>query len=164
MEQIRDLGVTITQNLTFHVQIEQTVQACNRMAGWIFRTFSSRDHQILLPLYKSLVLSRIEYCCLLWAPTNPGLISRLESVQRSFTRRLANYTGQNRPNYWERLKRLNMYSLERRRDRYAVLYVRCTNPGTLKIQGTFLKIRQTVLSMRTLGSLVCIVINPSLLS
>lgn len=77
----------------------------------------------MLPLYKTLVLSRAEYNCILWSPSSPGLISRLESVQRSFTRKLDQFNGQNRPNYWERLSRLNMYSLERRRERYAVLYI-----------------------------------------
>lgn len=93
------------------------------MAGWILRTFSSRDKNVLSPLYKALVLSRIEYNCLLWSPSSSGQIARLESVQRSFTRRIDHFSGQNRPNYWERLTRLNMYSLERRRERYAVLYI-----------------------------------------
>jgi hypothetical protein len=47
----------------------------------------------------------------------------IEAVQRSFTRRIEGMAGRNRPDYWIRLKLLNLYSLERRRERYTVLYM-----------------------------------------
>ena len=36
---------------------------------------------------------------------------------------MSRFQGLNRPNYWERLKILNLYSLQRRRERYAILYM-----------------------------------------
>ena len=44
----------------------------------------------------------------------------VESIQRSFTSKIDQV--KELP-YWERLKELNLFSLERRRDRYTVLYV-----------------------------------------
>ena len=123
VDHVRDLGITLSGDCTFKAHAEKTISACNQMAGWIFRTFSSRDKDTLLPLYKQLVMSRAEYCCILWSPTDSATISRLESIQRAFTRRLDNFNGVNRPNYWERLSALKMYSLERRRERYAIIFV-----------------------------------------
>ena len=76
----------------------------------------------MLILYKALVLPLLEYCCPLWCPTNQniGLIRALENVQRSFTRRI---WGVTELNYWDRLKKLKLYSLERRRERYCIIYV-----------------------------------------
>ncbi len=47
-------------------------------------------------------------------------ISKLEAIQRNFTNRLH---GLQELDYWERLHELKIYSLERRRDRYCILYV-----------------------------------------
>lgn len=46
-------------------------------------------------------------------------IQDLEQVQRLFTRRLVGDSI----NYWERLKHLRLYSLQRRRERYIAIYV-----------------------------------------
>ena len=74
----------------------------------------------MIILFKSLVLPILEYCCQLWSPDKLGLMRKLESVQRNFTSKIS---GLGHLNYWERLSRLNMYSLERRRDRYTIIYV-----------------------------------------
>ena len=74
----------------------------------------------MLILFKSLVLSTVEYCSVLWSPQKLGLIRELEDVQRAFTRKIA---GVEHMEYGDRLKKLNLYSLERRRDRYRVIYV-----------------------------------------
>ena len=39
-----------------------------------------------------------------------------------FTRRLDGFQGKDRPDYWQRLKTLGIYSLERRRERYMAIY------------------------------------------
>ena len=74
----------------------------------------------MLTLHKSLVVSMAEYCCQLWNPVVIGDIAKLEAVQRSFTSRIS---GLQCLDYWEWLKRLSFYSLQRRRERYIVMYV-----------------------------------------
>ena len=74
----------------------------------------------MLTFWKALVLSRIEYCCQLWSPHKRGEIIKLEAVQRSFASRISSVQHLN---YWERLKALNLYSLQRRRERYTIIYV-----------------------------------------
>ena len=44
----------------------------------------------------------------------------LENVQRCFTRRISGITD---INYWDTLKELKLYSMERRRERYCIIYV-----------------------------------------
>ena len=88
------------------------------MVGWVLRTFDTRDPTYLLPLYKSLIASRLEYCCQLWSPHLINEIQQIEQIQRVFTRRLIG----SEHSYWERLKILNLYSLQRRRERYIIIY------------------------------------------
>ena len=74
----------------------------------------------MLTLWKSLVLPRIEYCSQLWNPDRVGEMQMLENIQRSFTRKIS---GLQNIDYWDRLKFLKLYSLERRRERYIVIYI-----------------------------------------
>ena len=119
-EVVKDLGVFMCKDATFIRQIQEMISKANRQAGWILRTFRCRDPISMITLFKATVLPLLEYCSQLWSPGKVGEIRRLESVQRNFTYRVS---GMNGLSYWDRLKRLNLYSLERRRERYAILYV-----------------------------------------
>ena len=121
-ESVTDLGVIMNESATFKKQIEKCASKAKGQIGWILRVFATREKLHMITLYKSLVLPFLEYCCPLWSPTdrNIALVRQLESAQRSFTRRIA---GMSDLDYWTRLKRLNMFSLERRRERYCIIYV-----------------------------------------
>ena len=56
----------------------------------------------------------------LWSPTKVGEIQQIEQVQKNFTRKIRNNSQED---YWCRLSRNNLYSLERRRERYRIIYV-----------------------------------------
>ena len=74
----------------------------------------------MLQLYKSLIRSRVEYSCPLWDPSMIHDIQTIESIQREFTRRIS---GMSELSYWERLKQLDLQSLQRRRERYTIIHV-----------------------------------------
>ena len=74
----------------------------------------------MLTLFKSLVLSRLDYGSQLWSPYKAKDISLLESVQRAFTK---HFQGMHTYSYADRLSMLKLYSLQRRRDRYTIIYV-----------------------------------------
>ena len=90
------------------------------MAAWVLSAFRDRSAYVMLTLYKSIVRSKLEYCCPVWNPTSIGEIQKLESIQRSFTRKIL---GCNDLQYWERLKKLKLLSLQRRRERYCIVHV-----------------------------------------
>ena len=74
----------------------------------------------MMTLYKSLVRPHLDYCCTLWSPSKIGDISRVEDVQRSYTRKIVGLKGLN---YWQRLQTLGLLSLQRRRERYTMILV-----------------------------------------
>ena len=80
----------------------------------------------MLILWKSLVLPSLKYYCHLWSPYKTGHIMKLEALQRTFTSRIA---GLEQLNYWELLQELKLYTLQRRHDRYIVIYVWKTLEG-----------------------------------
>ena len=117
---VKDLGVIMDSEANFEAHIQTMISKARRQAGWILRTFRTRDQVSMLTLYRATVIPILEYCSQLWCPCKVGQIRDIESVQRYFTSRIS---GIGHLNYWERLKTLNLYSLERRRERYLVLYV-----------------------------------------
>ena len=119
-QHVKDLGVTLSHDASFTEHITNTTRSANLKCGWILRTFKTRDRMPLLTLWKSLIAPVLDYCCPLWSPNSPGLIQSLESVQSSFFNKI---TGMASLDYWEQLKALKMFSLQRRRERYICIYV-----------------------------------------
>lgn len=117
---VKDLGITLSRDGTFGIHINNVGHRAQNQAGWIMQTFRSREKVSMLTLYKSLVRPLLEYCCQLWCPWKVGERQTLEVVQRLFTNKIIAVTCLD---YWERLKILKLFSLERRRERYAILYI-----------------------------------------
>ena len=67
-----------------------------------------------------MVRSRLEYCCPVWNPVKISDIQKIENVQRCFVRKIA---GLKDMDYRDRLKKLKMMSLQRRRERYCIIQV-----------------------------------------
>ena len=117
---VRDLGVLLSSNGSWSAQISRVISEARRIAGWTLSAFRSRTRGTMVTLYKSLVRPHLDYCCTLWSPTKIGDISRLEDVQRAFTRKIAGLKGMD---YWQRLRSLCLLSLQRRRERYTLIMV-----------------------------------------
>ena len=95
------------------------IKEAKKYAGWILRTFSSRSKSVILLLYSSFVRSRLQYCCPLWMPHTKKDIMAIEAVQRSITAKIKEVAHLH---YWDRLKDLKLYSLQRRRERYCIIH------------------------------------------
>lgn len=119
-ESVKDLGVIMSNTGQFKEHIQHSIAEAKKQCSWILRTFYTREAPLMLTLWKSLVQSRLEYCSQLWCPLQTGDIQSIEMVQRSFIRKIS---GCRNLNYWEQLKFLNLYSLERRRERYRIIYI-----------------------------------------
>ena len=70
-----------------------------------------------MKLYNSHMRSKAEYCCIVWSPLHKKEISRLERIQKGFSKKIEGLEGKN---YHQRLKCLNLYSMERR-ERYMII-------------------------------------------
>lgn len=128
----KDLGVFFNNKGHFSDHIKIKTSKAKQMCGYIMRTFLTRIPQPMMVLFKSLVLPLIEYSCIVWNPHKLQEITQLESVQRNYTSKL---DGLSDLNYYQRLHKLNLYSAERRRDRYLITYIfkiingKVPNPG-----------------------------------
>ena len=120
VEHAKDLGIIMSSSVNFKQHIRTMVDTAQQLCGWILRTFSTRKKDAMLLLWRSLIRSKLEYCCQLWSPTQTGDIQSLEQVQRNFIRKIK---GIQHLSYWQQLQELSLYSLERRRERYILLYI-----------------------------------------
>ena len=107
-DHIRDLGIIMSGDCSFNEHINMRTKQCRQLTGWILCTFKARDKCVMLTLFKSLVLPRLEYGCQLWSPTSVNQINAIENIQRKFTKHI---TGMHSLSYENRLKCLNLYSL-----------------------------------------------------
>ena len=108
-----DLGISMSSDCTFDHHISNLYRRCSNLAGWILRTFTMRDPHVISTMFKSLVLSRLDYASQLWSPYLLKHIYLIEKVQRAFTKHIS---GISDFSYSKRLETLKLYSLQRRRD------------------------------------------------
>uniref|UniRef100_A0A7M5V1G6 Uncharacterized protein n=1 Tax=Clytia hemisphaerica TaxID=252671 RepID=A0A7M5V1G6_9CNID len=118
-DEVKDLGVTLDTHLTYEKHIQEQIKKVKNISAWIYRTFKSREIETMLTLWKALAIPHLDYCSQLWSPWKRGLVQQLEEVQKSF---LHGIPSLRHLNYWEKLKSLKLYSLERRRERYQIIY------------------------------------------
>ena len=116
-----DLGVIISSDLKPSKQCVSAVKKANMTLGMIKRHIVSRDKDTIIRLFKGLVRPKLEYCIQSWNPTLVKDIELLvkdiellEQVQHRATRLIPEIS--HLP-YEERLKYLNLTTLELRRHR-----------------------------------------------
>ncbi|XP_076066109.1 uncharacterized protein LOC143039753 [Oratosquilla oratoria] len=126
-EALKYLGVWVSSDCKFKEHIAQTAKFGRKMNGWLLQTFKTQAPEHLLPLWKTLVVSKMEYACQLWSPHKINEIQELEQVQRVLARRIDNDSN----NYWERLKNLQLYSLQRCTEHYIIMYTWKILEGTV---------------------------------
>lgn len=119
MDAEKDLGVFMSADLSFTDHLNHIHKKCKQLSGWVLRTFKTRDKLPMLTLWKTLILPKLEYCSQLWIPTKIGDMQEIEGLQRTFTSRIKDTENLN---YWERLTDLKLYSIERRFERYLIIY------------------------------------------
>ena len=105
---------------TFEYNNYQMITVGRWQLSWALRVFESRSPKVMLLLWKTLVLPKIEHCSQLWSPYKAGEIQAFEMLQWSFIRKIK---GIYQKDYWQSLKWLSLYSLQRRRERYQIIYV-----------------------------------------
>uniref|UniRef100_A0A8D8VZT6 RNA-directed DNA polymerase from mobile element jockey n=1 Tax=Cacopsylla melanoneura TaxID=428564 RepID=A0A8D8VZT6_9HEMI len=83
----KDLGVLFQENLKFDQHIDIITKSASRNLGLILRHSKFFfDYDTIVTLYTALVRSKLEYACVIWAPTSDFLIKKIEKVQSDFSR------------------------------------------------------------------------------
>ena len=119
-DSLKDLGVHLCSDLSFKIHVEKTVAAASKLAGWALRTFRRRSLASMKTIWKTLVQPKLDYCSQLWSPGDQESINRIESVQKQF---FSQVWSMDNLNYWQRLSQYKVYSQERRRERYMIVFL-----------------------------------------
>ena len=114
VSQETDVGVLVHSSLKPSKHCLDISRKANGVLGTISRSFHYRDRYVFLNLYKTHVRCLLEYCSPAWSPSSQADIEVIEKVQR---RAVNMISGLNSSTYEDKLRELNLDSLEHRRER-----------------------------------------------
>jgi hypothetical protein len=120
VDNIKDLGVNMTCNLSFRSHVYEKINLAYRMLGLIKRNFFSVDSYTFITLYKSFVRCHLEYATSVWNPCSVGLVHDLEKVQKRATKYIRECKHMS---YKQRLEYLKLPTLRYRRLRGDMIQV-----------------------------------------
>ena len=116
---VRDLGILVSHDLSPTLHISSIVCNAHKRSAAIYRVFVCRNVDLLVRAYLTYVRPLVEHDSVIWSPYTVKDIEHIESVQRRFTKRLP---GFGTLPYADRLRRLNLPSLELRRLHTDLIY------------------------------------------
>ena len=120
-QKVCDLGITLNSSLSYSFHIDKIATNASRIMYCLLRNAHTNDLSTLIRLYKAYVLPVLEYCSPVWNPVMKKDITKLEKVQRAFTRILFYRAFPSKqyprllPDYKTRLEVLGLKSLFYRR-------------------------------------------------
>lgn len=123
VRQVRDLGVILTDDIKWITYINKSRSKSNMLSHLIIRTFSPKNTKLLVNLYKTYVRPIMEYNTCTWSTQIQSDIKEIESVQRTFTRRICQRANISYSSYNDRLKKLDLESLESRRIKNDLIFL-----------------------------------------
>ena len=129
----KDLGVLFTQDLKPGRQCMAAAAKASRIIGLVRRNFRDLDKRDFLLIYKAYIRPYLEYCIQAWSPYLEKDMEVLERVQRSATRLLSGFA---RFGYEDRLRKLGITTLRKRRERGDLIEVYRIMSGKEKIEKT----------------------------
>ena len=112
---IKDLGVTISDDLSFSSHCSNIVKQARSRSILIVKSFLSPDVNVYAKAFKSYVRPILEYCSSVWSPFLIRDINLIESVQRSLTNAIFRKLHLPNLSYDGRLERMNLQKLSVRR-------------------------------------------------
>lgn len=116
----KDLGIYFSEDFKKYDHCNEIAKRCAKISGMIMRTFNNKNSGIMKILYKSLIRPHIDYCSQVWRPSLKKDILIIERIQRRFTKRIEDCKGLS---YEERLKKLNLTTIEDRMERADMIEV-----------------------------------------
>ena len=108
----KGLGLTISADMKVSEQCGIAAAKGNQILRLIRRNIVYKEKELIMPLYKTLVRSHLEYCIQAWRPYRKKDIGILERVQRRATKMIQKLRN---ISYEMRLKECGLTTLETRR-------------------------------------------------
>ena len=108
----KDLGVIISADMKVSEQCGIAASKGNQILGLIRRNITYKGTFLIIPLYKAIVRSHLEYCIQAWRPYRKKDIDTLERIQRRATKMIPELRDLS---YEECLKECGLTTLETRR-------------------------------------------------
>ena len=131
VDEEKDLGVFVTNDFKVYKQCRTAANKGKQILGMISRSFECKNKTVMKNLYKSLVRPHLDYCIQAWRPHYKKDIDVIEKVQRRATKMVTDLKD---VKYEERLKRLNLTTLETRRQRADLIEVFKIMTGKEKVK------------------------------
>ena len=111
----KDLGIHISSALKWDYHVNYIHRIASNTSYQILKAFSTKNLWTLRKLFITYVRPKCEYNTPVWSPSQSGDIKKIESIQKSFTRKIFLRSGVKFSSYEDRLNQLNLLSLQDRR-------------------------------------------------
>jgi hypothetical protein len=112
--QEKDLGVIVQDNLTPEKHINKITGAAYNQLMTIRTAFVHMDEDMMKKIFVTMIRPKLEYAVVIWSPHKKKDIRKIERIQRVATKMIPGLAEQT---YEERLEKLGLLSLEKRRER-----------------------------------------------
>ena len=107
----RDLGVLINRGLKFHNHVGDVVRKAAGLANSLLRSTVNRSPEFMVALFVTHIRQILDSCSCVWNVGYVGDVPLLESIQRSWTKKI---DGMHNLSYGERLRSLQLFSIKGR--------------------------------------------------
>ena len=115
-----DLEVFFTDTYKSSTNCDKVSKTANKTIGMIRRNITNKSAEGMLILYKTLVRPVLDYCVPVWRPYTNKDMTKLEKVQKRFTKMIEGYKTKS---YEQRLIKLGITTLEDRFHRADMIQV-----------------------------------------
>ena len=88
MQEEKDIGVTIDDQLSFESHMSEKVNKAIHMFHLLRRTFQCLNQKLFISFYKTLVRTHLHYASSMWAPCKVKDMQMVENIQKRCTRQL----------------------------------------------------------------------------
>ena len=122
-DNVKDLGITLTSDLKFFCHISKIYSKSISIVHIILKSFKTPNPTFYTNLYKLYVRPITEYNSTTWSPFLISDVEKIESIQRTFTRKLLQKLNISYIDYQDRLLILNLETLEIRRVKLDLIFV-----------------------------------------